>query len=363
MLPMSLIKYIQRSKLTRLVPSKLRPLLRGLASLTYAERVAQEQAIFEGQEQVHDLPPIFHYWSNTWLRPQLEALGFSDPDAFFFEQLKKALQEHPDGARFASLGAGNCDTEVRIARRLVDQGLDRFTLECVDINPTMLERGRALARESGVEAQVLPVQGDFNAWRPDRRYDAIMANQSLHHVLALENLFTAVDTALVPHGRFIVSDMIGRNGHMRWPEAMDIIHEYWRELPPGYRWNVQLRRHEELLDYWDCSKEGFEGIRAQDILPLLIARFDFELFFAYGNLIDPFIDRSFGPHFDADSATDRALIDRIHRRDVEEIAAGRIKPTHLIASMRKRPYTGERVHLPGITPETSVRPVDGRAHA
>jgi SAM-dependent methyltransferase len=358
MLPNFLIEYIQRSKLARFVPSKFRPLLRNLVSTTYAERVAREQAIFAGQVVVHDLPPIFHYWSNTWLRPQFEALGFSDPDRFFVEYLKRAIADHPDRpVRFASLGAGNCDTEIRVARALVEAGLDRFTLECVDINPAMLERGRAAAREQGLEAQVLPVEGDFNAWRPSGRYEAIMANQSLHHVLALENLFGAIESALTDDGRFVVSDMIGRNGHMRWPEAMAIVHEYWRELPPAYRWNVQLRRHEELLEYWDCSKEGFEGIRAQDILPLLIERFDFETFYAYGNLIDPFIDRSFGPHFDADSADDRALIDRIHERDVAEIAAGNIKPTHLIAVLRKRPYEGPMAHLPGITPTSSVRVV------
>ncbi|HET9033358.1 MAG TPA: hypothetical protein VFN25_10685, partial [Dokdonella sp.] len=38
----------------------------------YAQRLSREQEIFNDQIEVHDLPEIFHYWSNTHLRPQME---------------------------------------------------------------------------------------------------------------------------------------------------------------------------------------------------------------------------------------------------------------------------------------------------
>jgi len=324
----------------------------------YTKRLAEETAIFADQQEVHDLPAIFHYWSNRYLRPQLESFGFSNPDEFFVHYLTAAHAEARGAnrpARFASLGCGNCDTEVRVASMLVARGIDTFTIDCVDINDTMLARGRQLAAEAGVSAQIDAARGDFNSWRPSTRYDAVLANQSLHHVVNLEGLFAAIDAALQPQGRFVTSDMIGRNGHMRWPEAMAIVHEYWRELPREYRWNVQLRRHEELLEDWDCSMSGFEGIRAQDILPLLLARFDFEFFIGYGNLVDPFIDRSFGPHFDAAAEWDRAFIDRVHARDEAEILAGRITPTHMMAVMRRRPYDGPRKHREGLPAHACVR--------
>jgi SAM-dependent methyltransferase len=323
----------------------------------YAARVAEETAIFADQQEVHDLPAIFHYWSNKYLRPQLEEFGFSNPDEFFAHYLASAHAEARTAnrpARFASLGCGNCDTEVRVAALLVAHGIEDFTIDCVDINDAMLARGRQFAVEAGVSAQIDAVRGDFNSWRPSARYDAILANQSLHHVVNLEGLFAAIDAALQPHGRFVTSDMIGRNGHMRWPEAMRIVHEYWRELPSPYRWNVQLRRHEELLEDWDCSTSGFEGIRAQDILPLLLARFDFEFFIGYGNLVDPFIDRSFGPHFDAGAEWDRTFIDRVHARDETEILAGRITPTHMMAVMRRRPYAGPYLHRNGLPAHACV---------
>lgn len=327
----------------------------GIGDAEYAARIAAETWIFEGQTEVHDLPPIFHYWSNTWLRPQLEAFGFSNPDEFFTLYIERASGDAQGPIRIASIGCGNCDTEVRVAKLLVARGIEDFVIDCVDINKTMLERGRALAAEAGVSAQIAPAPGDFNAWRPLHAYAVVMANQSLHHVVNLEGLFAAIESCLSPTGRFITSDMIGRNGHMRWPEAMAIIHEFWRELPESYRWNVQLRRHEELYEYWDCSKEGFEGIRAEDILPLLLERFDFEFFLPYGNLIDPFIDRGFGPHFDADAEWDRDLIDRVHARDDAEIVAGNVTPTHMMAVMRRRPYAGEVRQRAHLSPKLCVR--------
>jgi SAM-dependent methyltransferase len=329
--------------------------------------VAAETAWFSDRVNVHDLPAIFHYWSNRYLRPALETFGFSNPDQFFAHYLARAFADtRTRPARFMSIGAGNCDTEIRVAQLLIGQGINDFVLECLELNQTMLERGEVLAREAGVERHVLPVTGDFNTWKPRGVYDAIMANQSLHHVSDVEDLFSAIHAALPAHGRLITSDIIGRNGHLRWPEALQLVQEFWRELPLSYRFNLQLKRDEtEFLD-WDCSQESFEGIRAQDILPLLIDRFDFEFFYAFANLVDPFIDRSFGHHFDADSAQDRAFIDRVHERDEAEILAGRITPTHMMASLRRKSLfhsqRAEPVVWKHLTPEFCLRdPARGRA--
>lgn len=326
---------------------------------TYAGRLRREQEIFAEQLDVNALPAIFHYWSHTYLRPKLEEFGCANPDEFFAAALQAAARDAgARTARFVSLGAGNCDTEVRVAQWLVARGLHDFTLECVDINPLMLERGAAHAHEAGVAAQVLPVIGDFNDWQPARTYDAVMANQSLHHVVNLEGLFDAIAANLPAHGRFVLSDMIGRNGHLRWPEALAVVREFWSELPPHYRYHRQLgQQWDEFVDF-DCSGEGFEGIRAQDILPLLMPRFGFERFLGFANVIDPFIDRGFGGHFDADSAQDRALIDRIHARDEAGMLAGTIKPTHAMAVLRTPDYAGPSQVWRQLTPAHCLRVPD-----
>jgi SAM-dependent methyltransferase len=218
----------------------------------------------------------------------------------------------------------------------------------------MLERARAAAEAAGVMAQLRFTCADFNTWQPATTYHAVLANQSLHHVVALEHLFDAVAAQLAPQGRFIIADMIGRNGHQRWPEARAIIDEFWATLPPEKRRNRLLGRIEHRFQDWDCSVAGFEGVRAQDILPLLIQRFQFEMFLPFGNLVDPFTDRAFGHNFSAEDAQDRAFIDRVHARDEAEISAGRITPTHMFAVLCREHVASPRL-LPGLTPAFCVR--------
>jgi len=327
------------------------------AQQDYDARVLKEIDTFSGQTDVHDLPAIYHYWSNRYVRPKLERFGFSSPQGMFKLYLQRQCEGYPGRGgvlRFISIGAGNCELEIELAQHLKSQGHTRFVIDCLDLNGAMLKRGQEEAKQKGVEDQVGFLQADFNDWEPAQEYDAVLASHSLHHVVNLEGLFKQVQTALAPHGQFIVSDMIGRNGHQRWPEALEIVQELWQELPEAYRYNRMLRRQEDTFLNWDCSQEGFEGIRSQDILPLLLNHFHFELFVPYGNVIDPFVDRPFGHHFDASKAWDRAFIDRVHQRDEEAMLAGRIKPVHMEAVLRKD--FSEKILCPRpFTPEFSVR--------
>jgi SAM-dependent methyltransferase len=298
----------------------------------YSTRLDEEQRFYKACERVHDLPDIFHYWSNKYVRPKLEAVGLEGSTDFFYAPLRSQCERNAGRCiRFLSIGSGNCDVEIEIATKLLAAGQARFVIDCLDLNDAMLARGRLAARSQGVSAQLDFITADFNQWSPTREYDGVIAIQALHHVVNLEGLFAGIKQSLTRTGCFVVSDMIGRNGHMRWPEALPVIHEFWRKLPPSYRYNHQLRRYEELFEDWDCSQEGFEGVRAQDILPLLIEAFHFKQFVAYANVIAPFVDRSFGHNFDADAAWDRAFIDQIHQRDEELLRSGTIKPTQMLA--------------------------------
>ena len=323
---------------------------------SYQARLSAEIATFEHDEVVHNLPEMFHYWSNKYLLPTIKPFGFIHPDDFFIRQMAKIIERNGSKrSSFISIGAGNCDTEVRVAQGLIALGHQNFSIECLDLNAAMLARGEELARQHGLENYVVPVEGDFNRWQPARPYDAVIANQSLHHVLALEHLFDAIASAITPtEGALITSDMIGRNGHQRWPEALSIVEEYWKTLPEKYKVNRQLKRLESDFVNWDCSIDGFEGIRAQDIMPLLSKRFHFDLFVPFANVIAPFVDRSFGHNFDVNSEVDRAFIDQVHARDDSEIRSGRIKPTQMFAVLSIDWHRPTQC-IEGLTPEFCTR--------
>lgn len=284
-----------------------------------------------------------------------EQFGFSNPEQFFAKYLRECADACAEHAPvFISIGSGNCHTEIEVARLLKDAGLSRFVIECLDMNRQSLRWGREMAAREGMAEHITPLLGDFNKWKADKRYTAIIANQSLHHVVNLEGLFDEVKRALDPRGFFLSSDMIGRNGHQRWPEALAEVQNFWQELPSDYRYNWQRKLHQEQFEDWDCSQIGFEGIRAQDILPLLLERFDFRLFVGCCNVIDVFIDRSFGPNFKADRQWDREFIDRLHAFDEQALIAGTLKPTHMLAAMTPQACR-DQLCARGMTAQNSVR--------
>ena len=321
---------------------------------TYEDRLVEERTQFAELLEVHELPPIGLYWGDRYIRPMAEEFGFRNAEELFAKYLALAARRAGGAPVFLSLGAGNCDAEIRTSQLLRDAGLTDFVIECLELNPRMIERGREMAAGSGVREHLSFVEADFNRWKPSKEYTAIIANQVLHHVVELEQLFAEMKRALHPSGFLVTADMIGRNGHQRWPEALQHVRKFWRELPGEYRWNRPLKRYEEEYINHDCSLEGFEGIRAQDVLPLLLRYFDFQLFVGFGNVIDVFVDRSFGHNFDVTGGWDLAFIDRVQQFDEQAIRSGALTPTHMFAALTPGPAM-EHLYSRGLAPQACVR--------
>jgi len=224
----------------------------------------------------------------------------------------------------------------------------------MDINPAMLERGRNSAREEQISEHFTFSQEDVAEWSPTRSAGVVMAHHSLHHIQDLERTFDNILNVIGEDGYFLACDMIGRNGHMRWPEALAVIEDIWTTVPQRYKYNNQSKRFETEFENVDCSTEGFEGIRAQDILPLLLKRFHFEAFAAYGNLPDVFVERAFGPNLNPKNPEDVAFIERISELNDRLISEGAIKPTQMMAVMRPRAIKSPKYHL-HWTPAFCVR--------
>jgi len=329
---------------------------------TYASRIETEVARYRDDENVHDLPAIYHYWSGGHVDPLLAELGYESLQTFFVDPiLERARTSVGRTVRVVSLGSGNGDLELALAERLRSDGLNDFSITRLELNDAMRARARRDAQAAGLSSHFLDQEADLNSWVPSVEYDVAIANHSLHHVSDLEHLFGQVRTCLMPDGCFVINDMIGRNGHMRWPEALALLESIWAVMPDRYKYNRQLRRHESTYENMDHSLVGFEGIRAQDILPLLNSEFHFERFIAFANVIDVFVDRGFGPNFDVESQQDRDFIDTVARLDESALALGLVKPTHLLAHYRVNEVS-KPLYAGTLSPEFSVRIVEGPHH-
>ena len=323
------------------------------SNVAYQTRLKNELARYKNKINVHDLPSIAHYWSNRYLAIHIKTLGYKSIKNIYFQHCKQAIITK-DQARFCSIGAGNCDLEVNLVKQLVDAGFDHFTFSCIDVNQNMLDRGRKKAQEFGLEKFIQFQATDLNTWQARRKYDVILAIQCLHHFVDLETIFQNIYDNLEDKGYFITHDMIGRNGHQRWPETLKIVRDFWQQLPTNYKFNHRSQQIEETFINRDFSQHNFEGIRAQDILSLLEKTFNFELFVFWGGAIDPFISRAFGHNYDPNEAKDRAIIDKIQKVNEDLLITKAIKPTQTIATMQKE-KPAKNQFLYGLSPSACIR--------
>jgi SAM-dependent methyltransferase len=311
-----------------------------MSDQNYSTRVDQEIQAYREVENIHDLPDIYHVWADQYLLPRMqEVLGTGSNVLFYVNEIIKKCGSTTEIVEIVSIGAGYGFLEVEIAQELLVRNLENFQIQCLEISPDLVERANETIRNANVSDFVHFIETDINTWSPnvDESVDIFIANQFLHHVEELEVLFEQIDLGLKPNGIFMTTDVIGRNGHMRWHEAEVILAALWQCLPKRYKYNHQLKRVDTEFVNWDCSVEGFEGIRAQDILPLLVNKFYFQKFFAFGNLTDLFVDRAYGHNFDPLDQRDMAFIMQVTKLNDLLIDLGVIKPTMLFACMSKKP--------------------------
>jgi len=329
----------------------------------YALSVCKQIDQYKNVENMHELPEIFHYWSTSYLRPKVfDVFDIKPPFSLYLKVAIQASQlqkgESATSLSILSLGSGYATEEIRLANLLKKKNID-FSLECMELSPILCQRARQSVEEQGL-GNVSVTECDLNKSElPSKKFDLIMANHSLHHILDLEHVFEQISLSLKPTGYFATCDMIGRNGHMRWDEVLKWVNTFWGILDESKKYNHQLKRLEEQYDNWDCSIEGFEGIRAQDILPLLIRKFDFVSFLGYGGVIDPFIERNFGHNYSVDNVEDTRFIDTLEFLNDYLLETGVIKPTMMWAVMKNKSINPpECKFYKNLSPEFCVRLCD-----
>ena len=306
----------------------------------YDLRITSELSAYAEVDEVHDLPAAHDLWANRFILPLLTEIGIASIDDLWYQQIRAQCERcAPRDARLVSLGAGNGELELPLAARLASDGIANLELVLLELNPEMGERALERASELGLGDRARVELVDLNHWTHSVSADVYLANHSLHHLVELERLYDQVVASLDPEGVLLVNDMVGRNGHVRWPETGQIVREIWSVLPERYRFNRGLGAVDEVYPDLDCSTESFEGIRAQDVLPLLLERMHPEVYVTFGSVIDPFVDRVYGPNFDVDNPADVEIIDAIARLDDAALDLGIVTPTHLVGTFRPQPVT------------------------
>jgi SAM-dependent methyltransferase len=194
-----------------------------------------------------------YYWSRV--AEELHHSAHSDIAGY----LKCLHSKHNRTLKILSLGSGYCGHELNLAHKLNCP----YEIICTDINETLFSEARKRAQASNLCLQ-FEVQ-DLNFIRiPSGQYDMIFAHAALHHVINLETLFEQIAQGLNVDGILHIVEVIGKNRRLLWEENERFANLILDALPHKLTRGAKLTVSEG---------EGMEGIRQEDILPILRATF------------------------------------------------------------------------------------------
>lgn len=169
----------------------------------------------------------------------------------------------------------------------------RSVVAC-DFAENSLERARQAASAAGIssiEYRLLDLERDP---LPEGPFDAVFANDVLHHVSDLEGLYGRIAAALAPRGRLVFNEYVGPNRFQYSDERMSLINRYFRLLPDRLRWDPVtgkcLRQRERVDPARLAEEDPTEAVRSEAVLPLARRTFAPEAEYPYGGgLLSPLL--------------------------------------------------------------------------
>jgi ubiquinone/menaquinone biosynthesis C-methylase UbiE len=237
--------------------------------------------------------------------------------------LVNRVSDRPD-ARMLSLGSGPAGLEFMVSRQA-----PLLTIDCLDLNPQLLEAGRSQAAAEGLRVNF--EQADLNSVDlPENEYNLIFCHASLHHILEIETLAQQMRKALRANGELVVVDVLTRDGYLMWPENRKLVHKIWKTLPERYRLNHTgyhpRKRVDRKIWEWDTRASGMECLRTEAVLPSLRENFTSVHYVPYFGICRRFFDQMYGPNYDLSRPLDRALVDWIWELDCDMLGNGQLRP-------------------------------------
>ena len=270
-----------------------------------------------------------HLESLVWtaspvVRRYLHALVSGDPACDWLTWVEHAhLSAGLDRALVLGCGSG------WLERALAGRGRFRSIVAC-DFAAETISRARQAAEAEGVggiEYHVLDLE---NEALPEGPFDAVFANDVLHHIKGLEPLYTRIHSVLAPRGRLIFNEYVGPNRFQYSDERMALVNRYLRVLPDRLRWDpltgkLLWKRGRADVDQlvWD---DPTEAVRSEDVMPLARRFFRPEKEYLYGGgLLNPLL---FGivTNFRAGDPWDDMLISRFCAAEERLTDAGKLEP-------------------------------------
>ena len=223
------------------------------------------------------------------VRRYLHRVASGDPDCDWLTAVRYRYLA-PVVRRALVLGCGSGWLE----RALATPGGGIQEIVACDVAIETVDRARARAESEGKgKIQYLVINLEHQEL-PEGRFDAIIANDVLHHITDLEGLYVRIHDALEPRGRFVFNEYVGPNRFQYDDERMELINRYFRLFPDNCRWdpvsNSCLWKRTRVDAKKLIEEDPTEAVRSEDVLPLAREAFEVVAEIPYGGgLLNPLL--------------------------------------------------------------------------
>lgn len=238
--------------------------------------------------------------------------------------------------RLLVLGAGSGWLERALAEK---EGIGSLT--ACDFAATTLAAAENAARLAGHDQiRYLVVNLETDAL-PEGPFDAIFANDVLHHIKDLEGVYARIHEALAPEGKFLFNEYVGPNRFQYSDARMALINRYFRLVPDHLRfqpyWNGLFWTRPRVDPARLIADDPTEAVRSEDVLPLARKFFDIEAEYPYGGgLLNPLLYEII-TNFDEQRPYDRHLLQVLCDAEDRLTRAGAIEPDFYVFVGRRKP--------------------------
>ena len=157
---------------------------------------------------------------------------------------------------------------------------------------------------------------------PKGECDLIFAHAALHHIINLEYLFDQIVDGLSDNGVFHLVEVAGMNRKLIWDENEGFANALLSQMPDRITRKLRLDVR--------AGAEGMEGVRQEEILPLLHKRFRPIFEWRHGAFMRFICTHpDLGRYFDPADNEARRYLDFLIDCDESSVRRGVLKPLEL----------------------------------
>jgi len=228
-------------------------------------------AVKETWERVEG-PPSY-MWNIPSVRRRATRLITGNADIEYPAYISRKYLSPLQPLRGLSLGCGGGNKELSWADICRYERLDAY-----DISETRIAHARAQAEAAGRSEVHYHVADVHRIDWPQGHYDAVFADQSLHHFAPLEPLLLRIRSALKPTGYLVASEFVGPTRFQWTDRQLEVINGLLAVLPRRYRrrWSdgrLKSRVHRPSLLSMMLGDPS-EAVESGRIAPLLEQHFE-----------------------------------------------------------------------------------------